>query len=412
VQTLRRASIREPRSGPPIGVAFVGFAVAIFLVASAAAADPKAFDHFDPTTVAHFGTMAATLFAITGATCAYRAFKVGDRSAGVVAFVLLGSAAPWSWLVFVSESARATTIGASAVVLTCAVTGFGLLARSLRSARWLEVFSGLGLVALELSAAMVLAHPAPGRGGLTVVLLAIVGGLACLYGSLVEIEISQHRTLQDLVTLRQQYRAEIEQTEGLLHDLRSGLLSIEAAMGTVDSPVGEPVRVEAARLRQLTASPVVGCYSGESFDLVPAVKNLVALKQASGSYIELDTPHTAMVRGSIPQIMSVVENLLANAERHGQSPTLVRILAIDDAIRLAVSDAGGTLGTTRPEAIFERGHTTHPDGRGIGLHHSRLLAKENDGDLTVEISSEGQPTFVLCLAPARDQAHCVLTRSS
>jgi nitrogen-specific signal transduction histidine kinase len=57
----------------------------------------------------------------------------------------------------------------------------------------------------------------------------------------------------------------------------------------------------------------------------------------------------------------------------------------------------GHLPDRDPEEIFRRGVTTHPEGQGLGLARSRMLAGINGGQLRLGPAEAGQTTFVLNL---------------
>ena len=95
--------------------------------------------------------------------------------------------------------------------------------------------------------------------------------------------------------------------------------------------------------------------------------------------------------------MAIVDNLVTNAERHGDpGPIRVEITGDGGTTRLSVRNRG-QLPPGDPDDIFRRGITTHPDGQGLGLARARLLAEVNGADLRVGPSRTGHTTFVLSL---------------
>jgi signal transduction histidine kinase len=228
----------------------------------------------------------------------------------------------------------------------------------------------------------------------TAALLAAVAAMICLYGLLVDLEMAEHRSLVELIESRKRIAIEVEQVEELLHDLRGGLLAIEAAIGSFDDELAGPLRAEAARLRRLT---LTGARTAADFDLVERVRNLVAARRAAGVTVDLRAPEEAVAWGEESEVLAIVDNLLSNAERHGEpGPIMVEIAEGDEVTRLSVSNSG-RLPAGDPNAVFGRGVTTHPDGQGLGLARARLLADVNGAELRVGPARAGQTTFVLNL---------------
>ena len=347
------------------------------------------------------GMVAATLFGVSALLCAYRATVARDRMAGLIGVVLLAPGALFSWYAFVATTGT-NELAARLATLTSATLAVVLLSRVLRAARWLEVFSGLGAVILALAASFVRADPGAASMSAGLALLVAMAGIATLYGLLVDIEVSEHRSRRALLQLERQWVAEAQNTDELLHDLRSGLLSIEAVSGTSDSDLAGPVRWEAARLRQLTTTREASRI--EPFDLVAAVAGLVAARRAAGLAIELQAPATATVDGDRSELLAVVENLVANAERHGRPPVRVSVevsVEGDQAVtRVVVADAGAGVAALDRDRIFRRGVSTHPDGSGLGLDRARELAERNQASVELAAGSGGGATFVLTLGSA------------
>ncbi|MGI9597464.1 MAG: sensor histidine kinase [Acidimicrobiales bacterium] len=380
------------RSGPPVGRAFVIF-TAVMIALSAVAGVERAGPFDLPIgTPSQFGAVATTTFAIAGILAVYRAVTIRNVWAGAIAAVLIGPGAAWSWSTFVATGA-APRVVTSLVVLASGILAVVLLTKGLRLAHWLEVFGGLGSCGLAIVAALVRIDPAAAEST-TPALLAAVAGMVCLYGLLVDFEMAEHRSLVDLVESRERIELEVSRLEELLHDLRSGLLAIEAAIGSFDNELAGPLRVEAARLRRLT---LTGARAVGDFDLVDRVENLVAARRAAGVQITLGGPDEAMAWGEESEVLAIVDNLLSNAERHGRpGPILVEIGEGGGTTRLSVSNPG-QLPVGDPDAVFRRGVTTHPDGEGLGLARARMLAEINGAELRVSPAEAGRTTFVLSL---------------
>lgn len=381
----------DSHPGPPVGRAFATFGAVIVGLSALGALELAGHFHPPAGAAAQFGIVATTTFAIAGILAVYRALAIANPWAWAIAAVLIGPGAVWSWSTFVAGPG--SPVATSMMVLAAGVLSMVLLIQGLRLARWLEVFGGLGSFGLELVAVMVGLEPSATES-MTPALLAAVSGMTCLYGLLVDLEMAEHRSLVELVSARERIENEVARVEDLLHDLRSGLLAIEAAIGSFDDELAEPLRAEAARLRRLT---LAGARTVTDFDLVDRVKSLVASRSAAGVDVRFEGPRTATVWGEESEILAIVENLLANAERHGSAgPIRVEIVADDREGRLSVHNPG-ELPAGDPEAVFHRGFSTHPDGEGLGLARARMLADINGGELQVGDAEAGHTSFVLSL---------------
>jgi signal transduction histidine kinase len=374
----------KARAAAPVGHTFVGFVAILQAIGAAIPLEHRASIHLSHDTIRQIGSMTATIFGATAALCAHRAWSTRNRMAGVMTLILLGPGAVWSWLTF--------------VMLASAALAITLLVRGLRQAHWAEVYCGLGLIALECAAGSLLAQPGLAAANLAVAVLAASGAMTCLYGALVQIEVTERQTEHDLYEVRRRHRHQIELTEDLLHDLRSGLLSIEAAIVALDPALVEPVRLEAVRLRRL-AAPGATQPPGP-FEVVAPLRDLVALRRAAGLDVTLVAPTTAWAHGRQQEAVCAVDNLLTNAERHGCSPVLVEVAEVGADLTVSVSDSGPGLPSGSKERLFNRCTTTHPMGQGLGLCRARTLARNNGGELIVMEVPGSRTEFVLRLAPA------------
>lgn len=381
---------------PPIGRAFVGFTVAILSVFALAVLELRlGLDLGGPVVADRLGLVGTTVFAIAGLLSGFRAGTTGCHYLAPIALVLLVAGALWSWLTFAAELGAGSAL-ATVVVLVSAVLAVALLAEGFWRTYWLGPFCGLGALGLSLTATLIRVD-AGATESVTAALLVSLAGMTCLYGILVEVEVAEQRTRSQLLATKSQIETEIARTEELLHDLRSGLLSIETAIGRVDHTLAQPLQLEAARLRGLMAVSEPNPASG--FDLTIGVGALVMAKRAAGLSIELQAPPAARVRAHESDVLAIVENLISNAERHGAAPILVEIVDRGQWIELAVSDRGGAVVDPDLARMFHRGFTSHRSGRGIGLPRALRLAQANRGALNASVNAQGRTTFTLSLRP-------------
>lgn len=424
---------RQPPSGPrpeepadtrghraPIGRAFVSFATTILVVFAVAAFEPH-FDHpliGDAERAERLGLVGATVFGVAAALTANRAIVASSTSLMSIA-AILGAGAGWSWTTFATGPV-AGTITTTAATAIAAVLAVLLLSEGLWRARWLGVFCGLGAVGMTLATTMA-GRGLQATGSTPLALLVAVSAMTCLYGILVEVEVGEQRTDRQLRAAKRRIESEIDRNEEVLHDLRSGLLSIEAAIATVDSDLAPPLQAEAARLRELTLPADTAAGAGDGFDLIPELSAMVTARQAGGQVVELRAPSSLWVTGRQGDVLAIVENLLSNAFRHGRAPVLVEVepaMMADDRVSpgpshhaelarrpapatITVSDGGGRLPVPALSRRHERTISTHPLGQGLGLVRARRLAAGNGGRITAGLTPEGRTAFTLTLAVAR-----------
>ncbi len=383
---------------PPIGRAFVAFTGAILTVFSVAVIEPELGATFGGSALPdRLGVVGTTVFAVAGLLSGYRAWVTRSRYLVPISVVLLGAGALWSWLTFTADFGAGSG-AATLVVAASAVLAVLLLAEGFWRTHFLGLFCGLGALGLSLAATLIRLDTTS-RESVSLALLVSVAGMTCLYGILVEIDVAEHRTRHQLLASKGQIDSEMARTEELLHDLRSGLLAIESAIGAIGSDLAVPLRTEAARLRRLAApaeAPRI-----DRFDLVPDVRDLVLTRRLAGTAIELQAPATALVMADRSDVLSIIENLLSNAERHGAPPIVVEIVVDHrqgvDELEVSVSDAGRGIDRLGVARMFERGVSTNPDGHGLGLDRARRLAGSNRGSLAVKPSAEGGARFILRL---------------
>lgn len=105
--------------------------------------------------------------------------------------------------------------------------------------------------------------------------------------------------------------------------------------------------------------------------------------------------------GDRVQLEQVFVNLLQNALEAVEGTSTPRAVVLEtrpagDAIEVRVRDTGPGIG--EPAKIFERFHTTKPDGMGLGLAISRSIVQAHGGTLTAAPRAAGGAEFV-CVLP-------------
>jgi two-component system sensor histidine kinase MtrB len=111
------------------------------------------------------------------------------------------------------------------------------------------------------------------------------------------------------------------------------------------------------------------------------------------------------------KVERVVENLLANADRHTtpDTPVWVRVARRDEGVLIAVEDAGGGVPPELQAALFEPfrrgpGASAHAPGVGIGLSLVARFAELHGGRAWVQDRAGGGASFQVLFPDAADPA--------
>lgn len=94
------------------------------------------------------------------------------------------------------------------------------------------------------------------------------------------------------------------------------------------------------------------------------------------------------------RLRQMLENLLANALRHGASPVVVRVQQQGGDAEIAVTDAGSGVAPEMLARLFERFATDSSRGTGLGLFLVRELARAHGGEALYRTEDQA---FVLTL---------------
>jgi two-component system OmpR family sensor kinase len=119
--------------------------------------------------------------------------------------------------------------------------------------------------------------------------------------------------------------------------------------------------------------------------------------------ITAELPTDAFVRGDDARIRQAVGNLVINALTHTppSATVSVRVSVDDDAVRVAVTDAGDGLDPATAARVFDRFHrgdeARSPGGTGLGLAIVRAVAEAHGGTAEVASAPGEGTTFTLRL---------------
>ena len=89
-------------------------------------------------------------------------------------------------------------------------------------------------------------------------------------------------------------------------------------------------------------------------------------------------------------LAAAVRPLLDNAERHGAGSRRVEVTRDGSTVVIAVLDDGPGVDAGDVESVFEPGHTTSPEGAGLGLPLARRMARAVGADLVARPGPGGR----------------------
>jgi len=129
--------------------------------------------------------------------------------------------------------------------------------------------------------------------------------------------------------------------------------------------------------------------------LTQALRRAVARRETAepGVRIGLDVPHDVMVRVDEVRLAQALDNLLANAVRHGTAPVTLHGHTTDEQIVIRVSDAGSGVPAELVPHLFEAFSTAGSSGgTGLGLYLVREIARGHSGEVSYHPPGPGEQT--------------------
>lgn len=188
---------------------------------------------------------------------------------------------------------------------------------------------------------------------------------------------------------------------GVLHDVSNALTVLLGWVGEARSADATPETVshslrlieQSARIarslaRQATGGPHIDEQRSAAAIAGEVVEGLrVEASRAGATIVLRDEASPAKIAGAL-DAAQVLTNLVLNALAYAPrgSEVAVNLSADDETCWLVVADQGPGV----PEAIRARifcGESRRPGGSGVGLRHSRALARAWGGDVTLDIAS-------------------------
>lgn len=210
--------------------------------------------------------------------------------------------------------------------------------------------------------------------------------------------------------LQQQFDARGLQMAAVSHDLRTPLTRLRMRLEALDGPLADAAVRDIREMDQLI-DDTLAVLREQREGAPPSVVDLVALVQAvvddladQGHAVALGGMPQARARAHPAALRRIVDNLLANALRHGHR-AWVTIAPVEGGVELAIDDDGPGIPPAQIEPAFQpwvrlEGSPTPGGGQGLGLAIARDLAERSGARLTLENREEGGLRARLLLPPA------------
>jgi CheY-like chemotaxis protein/anti-sigma regulatory factor (Ser/Thr protein kinase) len=189
---------------------------------------------------------------------------------------------------------------------------------------------------------------------------------------------------------------------GVLHDVSNALTVLLGWVGEARSPAATPEAVayaltiieQRARIaRDLTRHAIGSPRFDEQREVSPIVQEVVQTlaveaHKAGARIVVRGADASARLSGSL-DVSQVLTNLVLNALAHAPpgSEVEVSVELTEDKCVVAVTDQGPGVPQDLREGVF-RGASLRPGGAGVGLRHSRELARAWGGDVVLADRAE------------------------
>jgi CheY-like chemotaxis protein/anti-sigma regulatory factor (Ser/Thr protein kinase) len=184
---------------------------------------------------------------------------------------------------------------------------------------------------------------------------------------------------------------------GVLHDVSNALTVLLGWIGETKGPEATPETIayalkiieQRAKIARDLARHAIGAPSFDEHEQRQAarianevVETLrVEASRRAATLVVRDVDVEARLDGAI-DVSQVLTNLILNALAHAPSGTevVVEVTEDEEQVSFVVADQGPGVPQSRRDGIF-RGDSLRPGGAGVGLRHSRALARARGGEV-------------------------------
>ncbi|MFD3425316.1 ATP-binding protein [Nocardia fluminea] len=140
--------------------------------------------------------------------------------------------------------------------------------------------------------------------------------------------------------------------------------------------------------------------------VLTALRNRLGL-ECPDVEILLETDHaaSAFVHGVKGDVTALFENLLYNAieAMDGRGCVNVTIAVKSASLYATVSDNGPGIPIEDAESVFQLGHSSKGEGRGLGLARAREIVTDLDGKISVQMPGNAGATILVVLPVSREK---------
>lgn len=119
-------------------------------------------------------------------------------------------------------------------------------------------------------------------------------------------------------------------------------------------------------------------------DVLQIIKEYLEAKGNTRLRYSFDIQGTLIKEVDFPEILMFIENLVSNSVKAGASSLTIKSKNVDGKCQIDFIDNGRGLVTkymANPQAIFELGETTTPEGYGIGAFHMKEIIERLNGEI-------------------------------
>ncbi len=234
-------------------------------------------------------------------------------------------------------------------------------------------------------------------------------------------DLSLRSRMEQMAQRAERFKALLEMSAGMAHEIRNPLASIRGAaqeLGSLSLPNEDDRKLlqvvirESDRLDKIITDFLE--YASDRplefslVDLSELLREVADLVDAGDPEkrlaVSLELPQTLMCRGDRDKLKQVFLNLALNSQEavDGKGRLIIRALPAPDQDRggaeVSVTDTGAGISADDLPRIFDPFFTTKPRGTGMGLAIARKIVQGHDGTITAD-SKPGKGTTIRVWLP-------------